>query len=67
MMEIKLERIKVLDIRQTIQSLIFDFQNEIDNENTSDERRKIAQSAINNRWQPLLDEIVNQFEKQDNE
>lgn len=65
MMKIEVSRIRVLDIQTAIQHLIFDFQNEIRDEKTSDERKRIAQSAIDHRWQPLLDEIKKQFEEQD--
>lgn len=64
-MKIELSRHKVLDITMAIQSLIFDFQDEIRNENTSDDRKRIAQSSIDHRWQPLLDEIERQFKEQD--
>lgn len=64
-MTLKLERIKVLDVKMAIQEIIFDFENEIRNENTSEERKKIAQSSIDHRWKPLLETIKKQFEEQD--
>lgn len=64
-MTLNLERTKVLDIRMAIQSIIFDFEKEIRSEETTDEQKQIAQSAIDRRWQPLLDNIKRQFEEQD--
>lgn len=64
-MTLNLERIKVLDIMMAIQSIIFDFEKEIRSEETTDEQKQIAQSAIDHRWQPLLDNIKRQFEEQD--
>ena len=64
-MKIELPRIKVLDVEMAIQSLIFDFENEIKDESMNETRKEIAQNAINHRWQPLLDEIKRQFEEQD--
>ena len=65
-MKIEVPRTQILDIQMAILHIIFDFQNEIRDESTSEERKKIAQSAIDHRWQPLLDEIKRQFEDQDN-
>lgn len=67
MMKVEVSRIRVLDIQVAIQHIIFDFQNEIRDKSTSEEQKRIAQSAIDHRWQPLLDEIEKQFEEQDNE
>lgn len=64
-MKIEVSRLSVIDIEMVIQRLIFDFQCEIRDENTSEEDKRIAQSAIDHRWQPLLDEITKQFEEQD--
>ena len=62
-MTLKLERIKVIDLEMAINSIIFDFEAEIPK--TSDDRRKIAKSAIDHRWKPLLKTIQDQFEDQD--
>lgn len=64
-MKIEVSRLSVIDIEMLIQRLIFDFQCEIRDENISEEDKRIAQSAIDHRWQPLLDEITKQFEEQD--
>lgn len=64
-MKIELSRIEVIDIKMAIQHIIFDFQDEIRDENTSEDRKRIAQSSIDHRWQPLLDKIERQFEEQD--
>ena len=64
-MTLNLERIKVLDVKMAIQEIIFDFEKEIRNNETSEDRKKIAQSSIDNRWKPLLETIKKQFEEQD--
>ena len=64
-MTLKLERIKVIDLEMAINSIIFDFEAEIHAPKTSDDRRKIAKSAIDHRWKPLLKTIQDQFEDQD--
>lgn len=65
MMNINISRLKVLDVKMAIQHIIFDFEDEIRSSETSEERRKIAQSAIDHRWKPLIEEIEKQFEEQD--
>ena len=52
-MTLKLERIKVIDLEMAINSIIFDFEAEIHAPKTSDDRRKIAKSAIDHRWKPF--------------
>lgn len=64
-MTINISRLKVLDVKLAIQEIIFDFENDIRSKNTSEERKKIAQSSIDHRWKPLLEEIEKQFEEQD--
>ena len=64
-MTINISRLKVLDVELAIQEIIFDFENDIRSKNTSEERKKIAQSSIDHRWKPLLEEIKKQFEEQD--
>ena len=65
MMTLNLSRIKVLDVEMAIQSIIFEFENEIRDEEASEDRKRIAQSSIDHRWKPLLEEIKKQFEEQD--
>lgn len=64
-MTLKLERIKVIDLEMAINSIISDFEAEINAPETTEDRRKIAKSAINRRWKPLLKTIQDQFEEQD--
>ena len=64
-MTINISRLKVLDVKLAIQEIIFDFENDIRSKNTSEERKKIAQSSIDHRWKPLLEEFEKQFEEQD--
>lgn len=64
-MTLKLERIKVIDLEMAINSIISDFEAEINTPETSNDCRKIAKSAIDCRWKPLLKTIQNQFKEQD--
>ena len=64
-MTLKLERIKVIDLEMAINSIISDFEAEINTPETIDDRKKIAKSAIDRRWKPLLKTIQDQFEEQD--
>ena len=64
-MKLHLKRLNVLDLHTAILKIIFDFENEIKSNETSEERKKIAQSSIDNRWKPLLETIEKQFEEQD--
>ena len=64
-MTLKHERIKVIDLEMAINSIISDFEAEINTPETSDDRKKIAKSAIDCRGKPLLKTIQDQFEEQD--
>ena len=64
-MTLDLERTKVIDVKMAILSVIFEFENEIRSNETSEDRKRIAQSSIDNRWKPLLETIKKQFEEQD--
>lgn len=66
-MTLKLKRIDVLDCIMAVKHVIFDFQNEIRDESTTDASRQIAQSSIEHRWQPVLDILKSQFAEQDGE
>lgn len=65
MMTIKIERIKVLDLKMAIISVISDFEDEISSPKTSESRKEIAKKSIENRWQPLLKALEEQFKEQD--
>lgn len=64
-MTLKLERIKVNDIEIAIISIIADFEFEIRNPETTEDRRQIAKSSLERRWKPLLEEVKKQFREQD--
>ena len=64
-MTLNLKRINVIDLKMAIMSIIFEFEREIRDPETSDDRRKIAKRAIDRRWQPLLEAVKDQFEDQD--
>lgn len=64
-MTLKLERIKVIDIEMAINSIISDFEAEINAPETSEDRKKIARSSIDNRWKLVLEEVEKQFKEQD--
>lgn len=64
-MTLKLERIHVNDIEMAIISIISDFEDEIRNPETTEDRKQIARSSIEKRWKPLLEEVKKQFKEQD--
>ncbi len=64
-MTLKLERIKIIDITMAINSIISDFEAEINAPEATELRKQIARSSIENRWKPLLKTIQDQFEEQD--
>lgn len=64
-MTLKLEKIKVNDIEMAIMSIIFDFEREIRDPETTEDRKRIARSSIENRWKPVLEEVRKQFKEQD--
>lgn len=64
-MILTLKRTNILDIKLAIQLVILDFQAEIKNPETREERKETARRSIENRWFPLLENIKEQFEKQD--
>lgn len=66
-MTLKLERIKVNDIEMAIMSIIFDFEREIRDPETTEDRKRIARSSIERRWKPVLEEVRKQFKEQDEE
>lgn len=64
-MTLKLERIHVNDIEMAINTVIWSFEDEIRDPETTEDRKKIAKSSIERRWKPLLEEVQKQFRKQD--
>ena len=64
-MILTLKRTNILDIKLAIQLVILDFQAAIKNPETREERKETARRSIENRWLPLLENIKEQFEKQD--
>ena len=64
-MILTLKRTNILDIKLAIQLVILDFQAAIKNPEAREERKETARRSIENRWLPLLENIKEQFEKQD--
>ena len=64
-MTLKLERIHVNDIEMAINTVIWSFEDEIRDPETTEDRKKIAKSSIEKRWKPLLEEVQKQFKEQD--
>lgn len=64
-MTLKLKRIHVNDIEMAIISIISDFEDEIRNPETTEDRKKIVKSSIERRWKPLLEKVKKQFKEQD--
>ena len=65
MMTIKIQRTNVLDCIMAVNHVIWDFREEIADESTTEERKKIAQSSIDRRWMPVLEALQKQFDEQD--
>ena len=65
MMTIKIQRTNVLDCMMAVNHVIWDFREEIADESTPEEWKKIAQSSIDRRWMPVLEELKRQFYEQD--
>ena len=66
-MTLKLKRTKVIDLKMAINSIISDFEQEIRDPETTEDRKKIARSSIDNRWKLVLEEVEKQFKEQDKE
>lgn len=66
MMNLNLTRGNVCDVLRAITSVKMDFMREIRDENTTEDRRKIAESSLV-MWQSLYSEIKNQLNKYDEE
>ena len=64
MMNLNLTRGNVCDILRAVTSVKIDFMREIRDENTTDDRRKIAESSLA-MWERLHSEIKNQLDKFD--
>lgn len=62
---VTMKRINVLDLMMAVNHVIFAFEDEIKDPDTSEERRKICQNAIDYRWMPVKNELNKQFEAQD--
>lgn len=65
LMTLTLKRANILDIKLAIKLVIIDFQAEIKDPETREERKKTVRCSIENKWFPLLENIKEQFEKQD--
>lgn len=65
MMTLKMNRLETCDVLQAITSIMIDMKMEMDNEATSEDRRRILQASINHRWQPLHDMIEKQLDEFD--
>lgn len=65
-MTLELNRIEVLDVKLAILGIIFDAREELNDENTSEDRKKVLEGTIK-KWTNLRDKIKTQFEEQDAE
>ena len=64
MMKLELRRIDVCDVSMAITCIICDMETELNDINTTDDRKEILQGSIR-KWQKLKDEVKRQFEAQD--
>jgi len=66
MMNLNLTRGNVCDVLRAITSVKIDFMREIKDENTTEDRRKIAESSLA-MWERLHSEIKRQLNEFDND
>lgn len=66
MINLNLTRRNVCDVLRAITSVRIDFMNEIRDENTTADRKRIAESSLA-MWENLYSEIKNQLSKYDEE
>ena len=64
-MILRVTRHEVLEYITAVQHIIFDFEDEVRDDTLTEERRRIAQTAIDWRWQPVLDHLRSIFDTQD--
>lgn len=62
---VEMKRINVLDLMMAVNHVIFAFEDEIKDPETTEERRKICQNSIEHRWMPVKKELEKQFDAQD--
>jgi len=62
---VEMKRINVLDLITAVNGVIFSFKDEINDPDTTEERKRICQSSIDNRWLPVREELYRQLEAQD--
>ena len=60
-----LTRLEAIDMHLALLHLIHDFEDEIRDPETTEDRRKICESSVSHKWRPLLDKLNKQFELQD--
>ena len=65
MMTLKMNRLETCDVLKAITSIMIDMKMEMDNEATSEDRRRILQTSIDHRWKPLHDMIEKQLDEFD--
>lgn len=63
-MKLNLTRHEVCQIRLGLTGLISEMKSELNNENTTDDRKDVLISSIN-MWETLKSKICNQFKMQD--
>ena len=63
-MNIELKRTEVLDVRMAILGIIIDANEELNDENTSEDRKEILKGTIK-KWTTLREKIIEQFKEQD--
>ena len=64
MMNLKLRRIDVCDIRLALTGIVCDMRGEMNHPGTSEDRRKVLEGSIM-KWESLRTEVIRQFDEQD--
>ena len=64
MMNLRLRRIDMCDIRLALTGIICDMETEMNAPATSEDRKKVLKGSIR-KWESLKAEVVRQFDEQD--
>ena len=64
MMNLRLRRIDMCDIRLALTSVICDMMTEMNSPSTSETRKEVLKGSIR-KWEKLKAEVVRQFDEQD--
>lgn len=64
MMTLKLSRYDMCNIKRALTTIIFEFKDEVSNQEITEDRRQVAKSSME-MWRSLKTKVDTQFAKQD--